>query len=156
ISKKITPSDNPEFAIGAITHDGTLFQSNYWKNYANDPNLNEELSKKKLEVKRRLEEYRGNSEYKITDKKIILVDDGIATGSTVFAILNWLTKQNVKEIILAIPVMPSSVFELMKKNISSIVSLEVPDEFTAVGQFYKSFDQVSDEEVIKILKKYRN
>ncbi|GFN41508.1 MAG: hypothetical protein YK1312THETA_1270001 [Marine Group I thaumarchaeote] len=107
-------------------------------------------------MKRRLEEYRGNSEYKITDKKIILVDDGIATGSTVFAILNWLTKQNVKEIILAIPVMPSSVFELMKKNISSIVSLEVPDEFTAVGQFYKSFDQVSDEEVIKILKKYRN
>ena len=56
ISKKITPSDNPEFAIGAITHDGTLFQSNYWKNYANDPNLNEEISKKKLEVKRRLEE----------------------------------------------------------------------------------------------------
>jgi len=156
ISKKITPSDNPEFAIGAITHDGTLFQSNHWKNYANDPNLNEEISKKKLEVKRRLEEYRGNSEYKITDKKIILVDDGIATGSTVFAILNWLTKQNVKEIILAIPVMPASIFELMKKNVTSIISLEVPDEFAAVGQFYKSFDQVSDEEVIKIFKEYRN
>jgi len=156
ISKKITPPDNPEFAIGAITHDGTLFQSSYWDNYVKDPNLDDEIEKKKLEVKRRLEEYRGNSEYDISGKSIILVDDGIATGSTVFAILNWLKKQNVKEIILAMPVMPASVYELMKKEVSSIIVLEAPEDFSAVGQFYENFDQVSDEEVTRILNNYQD
>ena len=154
ISKKITPPDSPEFAIGAITHDGTLFQSAYWDNYVEYPNLDEEIEKKRIEVKRRLEEYRGNSEYDIESKKVILVDDGIATGSTVFAILNWLEKQNVKEIILAIPVMPASVYELMKQKVSSIVALEIPEEFAAVGQFYHKFHQVSDEEVMEIIKKF--
>lgn len=155
ISKKITPPDSSEFAIGAITHDGTLFQSGYWENYANHSNLDNEIEKKKLEVKRRLEQYRGNSEYDIAGKRIILVDDGIATGSTVFAILNWLKKQDVKEIILAIPVMPTSVYELMKQKVSSIAALEIPEDFSAVGQFYKNFDQVSDEEVIEILNNYQ-
>lgn len=156
ISKKITPPDSPEFAIGAITHDGTLFQSNYWDNYVGYPNLADEIEKKKLEVRRRLEEYRGNSEYDISGKRIILVDDGIATGSTVFAILNWLTKQNVKEIILAIPVMPAGVYELMKQKASSVIALETPVEFSAVGQFYKNFEQVSDEEVIQVLSYYKS
>jgi predicted phosphoribosyltransferase len=156
ISKKITPPDNPEFAIGAITHDGTLFQSSYWDNYVEYPNLDDEIEKKKLEVKRRLEEYRGTSEYNIGGKSIILVDDGIATGSTVFAILNWLKKQNVKEIILAIPVMPKSVYELIGGKVSSVIVLEAPEDFSAVGQFYTNFDQVSDEEVTRILNNYQD
>ena len=156
ISKKITPSDSPEFAIGAITHDGTLFRSSYWDNYADFPNLDEEIQKKKLEVKRRLEEYRGNSEYDIEGKSVILVDDGIATGSTVFAILNWLERQKTKEIILAIPVMPASVYEVMREKVSSIVVLMTPENFAAVGQFYKSFDQVSDREVMNVLEHYKS
>lgn len=156
ISKKITPPDSPEFAIGAITHDGTLFRSDYWDNYAEYPNLDQEIEKKKLEVKRRLEEYRGSSEYNIDGKTVILVDDGIATGSTVFAILNWLEKQNVKEIILAIPVMPASIYELMKKRVSLILVLESPEDFSSVGQFYKNFDQVSDSEVMKVLEHYNS
>ena len=156
ISKKITPPDNPEFAIGAITHDGTLFRSNYWDNYVDYPNLDEEIQKKKLEVKRRLEEYRGGSEYDVAGKSVILVDDGIATGSTVFAILNWLEKQNTKKIILAVPVMPASTYEVMKQKVTSIVVLRTPEDFAAVGQFYTSFDQVSDKEVMEVLEKYKS
>lgn len=156
ISKKITPPDNPEFAIGAITHDGSLFRSNYWDNYVEYANLDGEIEKKKQEVKRRLEQYRGSSEYNINGKKIILVDDGIATGSTVFAILNWLKKQDIKEIILAIPVMPATVYELMKQKVSSIITLETPEDFSAVGQFYKKFYQVSDDEVMEILNNYQS
>ena len=102
----------------------------------------------------RLEEYRGSSEYDVSGKSVILVDDGIATGSTVFAILNWLEKQNIKEIILAIPIMPASTYEIMKQKVSSIVALETPEDFSAVGQFYRSFDQVSDEEVMQVLENY--
>lgn len=156
ISKKITPPDSPEFAIGAIMHDGTLYRSDYWDNYVEYPHLDDEIEKKKQEVRRRLEEYRGNSEYDISEKSVILVDDGIATGSTVFAILNWLEKQSVKEIILAVPVMPAAIYELMKNKVSSVIVQEAPEDFAAVGQFYRNFDQVSDREVIEILEQYKS
>lgn len=156
ISKKITPPSSPEYAIGAITHNGTIYYGKYWNNFSQEPNFDEEISKKKLEVKRRLEEYRGNANYKFNNKTVILVDDGIATGATVFALLKWLSEKKVKRIILAVPVIPRNTFEEMKPLVDSIVALEIPVEFYAVGQFYKEFDQVSDKEVMIILNKFKN
>lgn len=156
ISKKITPPENPEYAIGAITYDGTIYEGEYWNKFTDYPNFDEELDRKKIEVKRRLEEYRGTADYNLKEKTIILVDDGIATGSTVFAILNWLNKQNVEKILLAIPVIPVSTHADIERKVSQIIALEIPFEFSAVGQFYKEFDQVSDQEVKKIIKCYRN
>ena len=153
ISKKITPPKHSEYAIGAITHDGTTYQTQYWKMFANEPGFEEELEKKKKEVQRRLEEYRGSSKYQLENRTIILVDDGIATGSTVFAILNWLSKMQVKEIILAIPVIPADTYETLKNLVSEIVSIEIPIDFSAVGQFYEEFDQVNEEEMMKLLSK---
>ena len=94
--------------------------------------------------------------YKIDGKTVILVDDGIATGATVFVLLKWLSKRNVESIILAMPVIPANTYEEMKPMVNSIVALQVPREFHAVGQFYHNFDQVSDEEVMDILKKFKN
>ena len=156
ISKKITPPSSPEYAIGAITHDGTIYYGQYWNNFSQEPNFDKEISKKKLEVKRRLEEYRGSSNYKFNNKTVILVDDGIATGATVFVLLKWLSEKKVKRIILAVPVIPRNTYEEMKPLVDSIVALEIPVEFYAVGQFYKEFDQVSDKEVMTILNKFKN
>jgi predicted phosphoribosyltransferase len=156
ISKKITPPSSPEYAIGAITHDGTIYYGQFWKNFSHEPNFDEEINKKTLEVKRRLEEYRGSSNYKFDNKTVILVDDGIATGSTVFVLLKWLSEKKVKRIILAVPVIPRNTYEEMKSLVDTIVALEIPVEFYAVGQFYKEFDQVSDKEVMTILNKFKN
>ena len=154
ISKKITPPENPEYAIGAITHDGTLYKSEYWDNYSSDENFTDELTRKKQEVKRRLEEYRKTTEYDLEGKTIVLVDDGIATGSTVFAILNWLSKQRTEKILLAISVIPADTYEVIKPKVSNVVTLEIPTSFSSVGQFYSSFEQVSDDEVKEILVQY--
>jgi len=154
ISKKITPAENPEYAIGAITHDGTLYKGNYWNNYSSDENFADELTRKKQEVKRRLEEYRRTTEYDLESKTIVLVDDGIATGSTAFAILNWLSKQRMKKVFLAIPVIPADTYEAIKDKVSDVVTLQIPTSFSSVGQFYSSFEQVSDDEVKKILVQY--
>jgi len=154
ISKKITPPENPEYAIGAITHDGTLYKSEYWDNYSSDENFTDELTRKKQEVKRRLEEYRKTTEYDLEGKTIVLVDDGIATGSTVFAILNWLSKQRTKKVLLAISVIPADTYEVIKPKVSNVVTLEIPTSFSSVGQFYSSFEQVSDDEVKEILVQY--
>jgi len=155
ISKKITPPNSPEYAIGAITHDGTIYQSQHWDRFSQSPKFEDEVNKKKLEVKRRLEEYRGSADYKIDNKTVILVDDGIATGSTVFVLLKWLAERKVKRVILAVPVIPSNTFEEMKPLVDSIIAIETPVEFSAVGQFYEEFDQVSDEEVMTILEKFK-
>jgi len=156
ISKKITPQSSPEYAIGAITHDGTIYRGEHWDRFSQEPKFQDEKNKKKLEVKRRLEEYRGNSDYKFDNKTVVLVDDGIATGSTVFVLLKWLSKQNIKRIILAVPVIPATTYEEMKPLVDNLVALEIPTEFSAVGKFYKEFDQVSDNEVITILNKFKN
>jgi len=151
ISKKITPQSFPEYAIGAITHDGTIYRSEHWDRFSQVSKFEDEKNKKKLELKRKLEKYRGNSDYEFGNKTVILVDDGIATGSTVFVLLKWLSKHNVKRIILAVPVIPATTYEEMKPLVDNLVALEIPTEFSAVGQFYEEFDQVSDNEVIKIL-----
>lgn len=155
ISKKITPPDNPEFGIGAITYDGTLYKGEYWNYYSDNTKFDDEITKKIKEVKRRLEEYRGTTDYEFEKNAVILVDDGIATGSTVFAILDWLFNQKSKKILLAIPVIPASTYRILEKKISSIITLEIPTEFSAVGQFYEQFDQVSDQEVKEILLAYK-
>ena len=156
ISKKITPQSFPEYAIGAITHDGTIYRSEHWDRFSQVSKFEDEKNKKKLELKRKLEKYRGNSDYEFGNKTVILVDDGIATGSTVFVLLKWLSKHNVKRIILAVPVIPATTYEEMKPLVDNLVALEIPTEFSAVGQFYEEFDQVSDNEVIKILYKFKN
>ncbi len=155
ISKKITPPDNPEFGIGAITYDGTLYKGEYWNYYSDNTKFDDEATKKRKEVKRRLEEYRGTTDYKLEKSAVSLVDDGIATGSTVFAILDWLFNQKLKKTLLAIPVIPASTYRILEKKISSIITLEIPTEFSAVGQFYEQFDQVSDQEVKEILLSYK-
>lgn len=155
ISKKITPPENPEYGIGAITYDGTPYKGENWQHYAKRANFDDELTKKKKEVKRRLEEYRGNTDYNLDKKTVIVADDGIATGSTVFAILNWLVNQKTGKILLAIPVIPADTYKIIERKVSSIFVLYIPTEFSAVGQFYEQFDQVSDQEVKEILMMYK-
>ncbi len=156
ISKKITPPSSPEFAIGAITHDGLIYQTDNWNRFSSEPHFEDEINQKKLEVKRRIEEYRGNDEYKLNNCTVILVDDGIATGATVFVLLKWLSKQNINRIILAIPVIPMDTYQKIKPLVDSIIVLDTPTEFFAVGQFYKEFDQVTDKEVLDVLSNFKN
>ncbi len=156
ISKKITPPSSPEYAIGAITHDGTIYQSQNWDMFSKESDFQKEIEKKKSEVKRRIEEYRGSSDYKFGNKTVILVDDGIATGATIFVLLRWLVKHKISKIVLAVPVIPSDTYEKMKPLVDDIVTLQIPTEFSAVGEFYEEFDQVTDEEVMSILSNLKN
>ncbi|MEX1053698.1 MAG: phosphoribosyltransferase family protein [Nitrosopumilaceae archaeon] len=154
ISRKITPPDQPEYAIGAVMHDETLHI--HWPSYSTDPYFIKEIEDKKKEARRRLKTFRGKYDYDLHDKTVILVDDGIATGSSVFVILKWLSKQGVKKKIIAVPVIPKQTYDAMKRITDHIIALEVPEEFISVSQFYKEFDQVSDNEVLSILNKYNN
>jgi putative phosphoribosyl transferase len=159
VSRKIGAPDNPELALGAVMHDGSFFaNSDIIKILQiSDDYLEENIAIQMKEIRRRLLLFRQSTEYNLRDKTIILVDDGIATGASVFAAIQWTGKQNLRSLIVAIPVGPKDAIQKLEreKGVDQVVFLETPEPFRAVGTFYEEFNQVSDEEVLRIMKKYR-
>ena len=87
-------------------------------------------------------------------RSVIVTDDGIATGSTMLAALQTVRLQKPLELIVAVPVAPPERLELIRLHCDRLICLEAPREFLSVGQFYLSFDQVSDEEACELLRKH--
>ncbi len=161
IYKIIGAENNPELAIGAIMADGSYILNEDIVNRINisDEYIQTQVEIKKKEIERRLIEFRGKKEYhnKLKDRVIILVDDGIATGATILAAVKWIKeKQHCNRLIVAVPVAPAESDILYKLNqiADKVIVIFTPYDFSAVGQFYEHFDQVSDKEVIEIMNKY--
>jgi putative phosphoribosyl transferase len=157
VSKKIGSPNNPELAIGAVMHDGSFFPNTdiieilgISKDY-----IKQQISEKMKEIERRLGRFRVGKEYDLKGRTVILVDDGIATGATVFAAVNWLKRQKLKKLIVAMPVGPADTIERLRQVVSDVIVLHAPVVFMAVGAFYEDFAQVSDDEVVAIMGKYR-
>ncbi len=157
ISKKIGAPQNPELAIGAVMHDGTFYPNSEIINILNIPQdfIEKQINNKIKEINQRLLKFRGNEEYDLKDKTIILVDDGIATGATMINAINWIKKQGPKIIIVAIPVAPIDTKGIISSLVEKTVIINTPLSFSAVGEFYRDFSEVNDEEVINIMSKYR-
>jgi putative phosphoribosyl transferase len=136
-------------------HDGSFFPNEDIINMSNvsQEYIDEQISIQKKEIERRLNKFRGSKQYHLQGKTIILVDDGIATGATMFAAIRWLGTQKLNCLIVAVPVAPKDTFDNLKK-VNRVVVLHSPIVFSAVGAFYEDFSQVSDEEVIEIMNKY--
>jgi putative phosphoribosyl transferase len=160
VSRKIGAPYNPELAIGAVMHDGTFFPNTDIIEMLRIPNkyISEQVSIQIKEIERRLILFRGANKrnyYEIDGKTIILVDDGIATGATVFACINWLKRQNPRNLVLAVPVAPRDTVNKLRQQIDKVVVLYAPMLFGSVGEFYRDFSQVSDDKVVEIMSKHR-
>jgi putative phosphoribosyl transferase len=158
ISRKIRAEFNEEFAIGAMMPDGSYFLNEEITKLFNisQAYLKKEIDFQKKEIKRRLIEFRGDVSYhnKFEGKVVILVDDGIATGSTIIASAQWVKNNcNCKQLFIAVPVAPArdETVNKLAKIADNVVILHMEEVFSAVGQFYRYFDQVSDETVKKII-----
>jgi putative phosphoribosyl transferase len=100
----------------------------------------------------RARQYRaGRPPLQVEGKIVILVDDGIATGASVYAALGALREAKPKKLVLAVPVGPASIDKRLGSAADEIVIPRIPRNFYAVGQFYEHFGQISDEEVIQLL-----
>lgn len=155
VSRKVGAPYNPELAIGAVAHDGSFFPNSDLINTLGIPKnyLDEKIADQMEEIKHRLVKFRGRTDYELKNKTVVLVDDGIATGATVFVALEWIKKQNPKRVIVAIPVGPRDTIERLSK-MAEVVVLDAPEVFGAVGEFYQSFDQVEDYQVAEIMSSY--
>lgn len=154
VARKISAPRNPEFAIGAITVDGAgVFDDRLIASLGIPPTyINKTILQEQREAHRRLQVYRGDRPaLDLQQKIVVLVDDGIATGATMQAAINFVKKQQPQKIIVAVPVAAPDTCAKLKKNIDELITLATPRAFAAVGQFYKKFDQTTDDEVVKIM-----
>jgi putative phosphoribosyl transferase len=167
VPRKLTDPDNKEQAIGAIMEDGTTYID---LQLINDLQISSEyLEKEKLEqiqeIKRRTALYRNNEPTRkgfsssssfLKDKTVILVDDGAATGATIIAAARWIMKleNKPKRLIIAIPVAPKSTVNLLRKECNTEVEVIISPSstFHSVEQYHQNFQQIPDEQVIKIMK----
>lgn len=152
--RKIGAPYNKEFAIGAITETGEgMFSQDIIASLGiSEDYLLAEVKAQKLEALKRIAKFRqGRAAKAIKEKIVILIDDGIATGSTMKAAICSLRKADPQSIIVAVPVASADSLQEMRKLSEEVICLSVPLFFQAVGQFYSDFSQTEDDEVIKIL-----
>lgn len=153
VNRKIGSPREPELAIGAVGPKGYLvFDKALIRQIGVDKNwLKKEIKIKKEEVKEREKMFRKGRRWDLKGKIVILVDDGVATGSTTEVSMKYLRAEKVKKLILAVPVAPRDTIKRLSVLVDKVVVLETPQGFRAVGQFYQDFPQVTDEEVIQLL-----
>lgn len=152
--KKIGAPLNPELGIGAVTFDKIYY---FNENIIRDLNVPADYRKTVLESKYQesnllQKEVEENTEkISVRGKNIIVVDDGVATGTTAICASLYLKKQKVKKIILATPVISKDGINSIKKYFDRVISLQIASRLSSVSEFYKYFPQVETEEVIEIL-----
>ncbi|NGX26342.1 MAG: putative phosphoribosyl transferase [Chlamydiae bacterium] len=155
VVRKIGAPDNPELALGAIAEKG--------RGAFNDEliallGVSKEYIKKETErqreiVKMRKELYlQGRKNQDFTGKTVLLVDDGIATGASMKVAIESVKEQNAGKIVVATPVAPPEARQAIALLVDEVVCLSEPSRFPAVGAFYKEFGQVSDEEIINLIR----
>lgn len=155
IPRKIGAPGQPELAIGAIG-DGISVLDEQTIRYldVSEKYIHEEIERQRREVERRWQFYRGDKPFPdISNKTVLLVDDGIATGYTTMAAARALRKKNPGKLVLAVPVAPPDSVQRLRPEVDELIVLETPDMFHAVSAWYEEFPQTSDEEVIALLQR---
>lgn len=155
VVKKIPSPDQPELGVGALAPDDVFFVD--WRLAlrvgADEAYLRSRIRQLADQIKEKILLYRKNRKpLDVKNKIVIVVDDGAATGATLEAAILWFRKKKAKKIVVGLPVAPPDVISKIKPEVSELVVLETPRDFSAVGQFYKEFPQVDDSEVVQLLR----
>lgn len=156
VVRKIGLPGQPEAGVGAIVGDDPpLFDRRATEMLGlSEDRLGPEVARERIELHRRARLYRGDRPLpNVKDHTVILVDDGLATGVTARAALRHLRRQNPGRIVLAVPVCAPETAATMRSEADDLLCLHQPSAFQAVGQWYDTFDQVGDDEVIDTLQR---
>lgn len=153
VIRKLGAPFNSEFAIGAIGEGVRVVDEAALRQLGvSDNQLIEIESREQAELERRIQRFRGSAErMDLTGRVAVIVDDGIATGSTALAACRVVRALGASEIVLAVPVAPPDWTDRFGDAADEYVCLETPRGFFAVGQWYTNFTQTSDDEVMALL-----
>lgn len=154
VPRKLGAPMNPELGIGAVAADGTTVLDQRLVNAlgVSELYIAKEVARQIEEIQRRVDLYReGRPPLDLAGRECVVVDDGVATGGTAEVALRSCRAQGAATVVLAVPVAPEESLDRLRAACDEVVCLETPSPFAAVGQWYASFPQVSDAEVLEAL-----
>ena len=154
LSRKLRAPGQPELAIGALSETGAVDLNDRISQVLDldDNYLKEEIRTQKREIARRQRLFRQvRPRASLSDRSVIVTDDGIATGSTMIAALKVLRQQQPREVIVAVPVATADRLAEVRPFCDRLMCLLQPESFLAIGQFYRDFTQLSDTDVLALL-----
>lgn len=154
IVRKLGAPGHKELAMGAIAlGDVAVFNDNIIKMlHISESKIKNIIESEKKELQRRNELYRGGKPPpEVSEKTVILIDDGLATGATMKVAVSALKKMGAKKVVVAVPVGPKSASDDIGDNADEVICLETPEPFYSVGSWYKDFSQTTDQEVQELL-----
>lgn len=155
VARKIGAPNNPELAVGAVASDGSV--------WLNEPLVDRlGVSEEYLDRERQTEAENARSKAErfgvgagpldLEGQSVVVVDDGVATGATALACLRQVRAAGAARVILAVPVASPDSLSLLEEEADAVIALRTPSDFRAVGQYYRDFGQVADQEAISYLR----
>ncbi|MBV0923599.1 phosphoribosyltransferase [Halomicroarcula limicola] len=154
VARKVGAPGNPELAVAAVADDGTT-----WRNESligsfdlSPEYMDEETEHEQRAAKEKFDRYRGDRPpLELAGKRVLVVDDGLATGATMRACVQRVRDAGAASVVVAVPVASPETANEFERVADGVVAVETPPNFAAVGQFYRDFSQVSDDEAMALL-----
>ena len=151
ICRKLPYPFNPESGFGAIAEDGSVYINKFAAASVSEDEIEQITLQQSREIKRRIQTLRGGRALpSLKGRTVILVDDGIAMGSTMHTAVALCRKYDARKIIVAVPVAGAQAIEKFSQMADEVIVLESPANFYAVAQVYENWCDVSDEEVLEL------
>ncbi|WP_276370798.1 phosphoribosyltransferase family protein [Chryseolinea sp. H1M3-3] len=155
VTRKLGYPFNPEAAFGAVAEDGSLYIADAPDQYISTAEVQRVLKEQKQEIKRRVQKLRqGKPMPKMEGRIVIITDDGIATGATLFATISLCKKMKAAKIIVAAPIAGERMESILTEMVDEVIILEKPSFYSAVSQGYEDFDNLTDEEALAFMSKW--
>ncbi|MFB6122175.1 MAG: phosphoribosyltransferase [Haloferacaceae archaeon] len=156
VAKKLGAPGNPEFAIGAAASDGSVYLNDevIERLGVDEGYIEEERATAAETATAKAENYREGEPIPLEGKAVVVVDDGVATGATAIACLRMVRRADASHVVLAVPVGSPRTVDDLEAEADEVVVVDAPARFSAVGQFYRDFSQVTDDEARSILREF--
>lgn len=154
VARKMGAPNNPELAVGAVASDGSVwYNDDLIDRLGVSESYLESVREEEAEnARNKADRYRDEPGLAdLEGKRVVVVDDGVATGATATACLRQVRGAGADSVVLAVPVGSPRSIEDLEAEADEVIALETPADFRAVGQFYRVFDQVTDEEAMAYL-----
>ncbi|GAB3022701.1 phosphoribosyltransferase [Natronobiforma cellulositropha] len=156
VARKIGAPTNPELALGAVASDGTVWLNEPLLEHlgVSEEYLERERAREAAAADEKARRYRPETRPELPaleGERVVVVDDGVATGATAIACLRQLREADAARVVLAVPVGSPESLARLERETDEVVSLLTPPDFRAVGQYYHDFGQVSDAEAVRYL-----